>query len=242
MKILKTKSFELAIYARGNQSSSKLVILLPGQLDTKDYAHMTSHVDYLADRGYFAFSFDPPGTWESPGDIKLYTITNYLKAINELIDLSGNKPTILMGHSRGGSMAMLAGPSNKYVTHIITVMSHAGPSEFNKSKFTNGIKISYRDMPPNDMENKKRFDLPLNYFEDATKHNILDGLKECSKPKLFFYGIKDILVEPEDIKETYQAVLEPKVIYELNSEHDYRRRENIVTEVNDVVGKFLDKY
>jgi len=242
MEMLQTKSFELAAYVQGNRTSSKLAILLPGQLDTKDYAHMTSHVDYLANKGYFAFSFDPPGTWESPGSIKLYTMTNYLKAINELIDLFGNKPTVLMGHSRGGSMAILAGPSNKYVTHIIAVMSHAGPSELDKSKLTDGVKISYRDMPPNDAENKKRFDLPLNYFEDATKHNILDSLKECSKPKLFFYGTKDILVEPEDVQKTYQVVLEPKIIYELDSEHDYRRHKDIVVEVNNVVGKFLDKY
>jgi len=203
---------------------------------------MASHVDYLADRGYFAFSFDPPGTWESPGSIDLYTMTNYLKAINELIGLFGNKPTVLMGHSRGGSMAMLAGPSNKYITHIIAVMSHAGPSELDESKLTNGVKISYRDMPPNDSENKKRFDLPLNYFKDAAKHDIIDGLKKCSKPKLFFYGIKDILVEPEDVKATYRVVSEPKTIHELNSEHDYRRHKEIIDEVNEVVGKFLDKH
>lgn len=169
-------------------------------------------------------------------------MTDYLKAINELIDLFDNKPTVLMGHSRGGSMAMLAGPSNEYVTHIIAVMSHAGPSEVDESKITNGVKISYRDMPPNDSENRKRFDLPLNYFKDAAKHNILDGLKKYSKPKLFFYGTKDILVEPEDVKSTYQACIEPKMIHELNSEHDYRRHKEIVEEVNDVVGKFLDEY
>jgi len=242
MEIIKTKSFELAAYAQGDRNSPKLAILLPGQLDTKDYAHMTSHVDYLAGRGYFAFSFDPPGTWESPGSIDLYTMTNYLKAINELIGLFGNKPTILMGHSRGGSIAMLAGSSNKYVTHIIAVMSHAGPSEVDESKLTNGIKISYRDMPPNDSENKKRFDLPLNYFKDTAKHNILDGLKECSKPKLFFYSAKDILVEPEDVKATYRVVSEPKIIHELNSEHDYRRHKEIIDEVNEAVGKFLDRY
>src|SRR3989338_4759008 len=108
-RMLKTKSFDLAVYAKGDPASSKLAIIIPGRLDSKDYAHNTSLVDYLAGRGYFALSFDPPGTWESPGDIGLYTTTNLLKVVDELIEHFGNKPTLLAGQSRGGTVAMLAG-------------------------------------------------------------------------------------------------------------------------------------
>lgn len=240
MGIIKTKSFELATYEKGSKDSKKIILLLPGQLDTKDYAHMISHVDFFADKGYFALSFDPPGTWESPGSIELYTMTNYLKAINELIEFFGNKPTVLMGHSRGGTMAMLAGANNEYVTHIIAVMSHTAPSELDKSQVKDGVKISYRDMPPNDTVNKKKFDLPINYFEDAKKHDVLGVIEKCKKPKLFFYGTMDVLVEPEDVKETFEVVPDPKYIHELNTEHDYRLHKNIVDEVNTETWKFLE--
>lgn len=242
MKILKTKSFELAVYAKGDQDSSKFALVIPGRLDTKDYSHMISHVDYLANRGYFALSFDPPGTWESPGSIKLYTVTNWLRAINELIELFGNKPTVLMGHSQGGNMTILAGARNKYVSHIVAVMASMFPSKLDKSKLIDGKKISYRDLPPNDEKNKKIFELPLNYFEDAAKYNILDSLKKCIQPKLFFLGTKDALVKPEDVRAAYRIAQEPKIIHELNSEHGYRRFENIVIEVNDILGDFLNKY
>ena len=121
-------------------------------------------------------------------------------------------------------------------------MSNVTPSKFDKEALTGDVKISYRDMPPNDTKNKKRFELPLNYFKDAAKHNILDGLKHCAKPKLFFLGTKDTLIKPENIRATYQASAEPKAIYELNSDHDYRYHENIITEVNNLTGEFLDKY
>ena len=134
-KIITTKSFELAIYANGSLSSNKIALVLPGKLDTKDYAHMHSHVEFLATKGYFAISFDPPGIWESSGNIKIYNMTNYLKAINELIQYYGNKPTFIMGHSRGGSMAMLAGIKNSYVTHFASLMSSYS---YNPS-FTNNI-------------------------------------------------------------------------------------------------------
>ena len=243
MKIIETKSFELATISRGDINSPKIALLLPGQLDTKDYAHMANHVDFLANKGYYALSFDPPGTWDSPGSIDLYTMTNYAKAINELIEFLGNRPTVLMGHSRGGSMAMLVGPDNQYVTHIIAVMSNIAPSKlqvgYSKDEIKENVKISYRDMPPNDKVNKKRFDLPLNYFKDAAKYNIIDGLKNCSKPKLFFYGTEDILVKPESVKATYDEVIEPKAIHELKSDHDYRYHKNIIEEVNNVVWDFL---
>src|SRR5690349_20918923 len=110
MEMIKTRSFELAVNASGNKNASKLAIVIPGRLDTKDYAHNVSHVDYLSSKGYYAVSFDPPGTWDSPGDIELYSTTNCIKAVDELIEYYGNKPTLLLGHSRGGSIAMLAGP------------------------------------------------------------------------------------------------------------------------------------
>lgn len=58
MNIIKTKTFELAIYEKGDSNSPKFAIVVPGRLDTKDYVHNTSLVDYLASRGYFALSFD----------------------------------------------------------------------------------------------------------------------------------------------------------------------------------------
>lgn len=86
MNLLQLPSFTIATYMQGNPDAEKLALVLPGKLDTKDYAHMRSHVDFLAERGYLALSFDPAGTWESPGDISLYTLNNYLKTIDELIE------------------------------------------------------------------------------------------------------------------------------------------------------------
>lgn len=83
MKEIKTPSFELAVHTRGSEDAAKLMLCLLRRLDTKDYAHMRSHVDHFASNGHPALSFDPPGTWESPGDIALHTVTNYLRAVME---------------------------------------------------------------------------------------------------------------------------------------------------------------
>lgn len=240
MNLVKTESFELATYSKGDPKSPKLALVLPGRLDTKDYHHMRSHVDYLDSLGYFALSFDPPGTWESPGDISLYTMTNYLKAINELIEHFGNKPTFVMGHSRGGSMAMLSAITNPYVSSFVAVTSQATPSEPNKDLKSGETQAEYRDLPDKPQE-KRRFDLSYSFFEDAAKYDMTEGLKTCTKPKVFFFGTRDVTVSPELEKKAYEVSAEPKELHALDSDHDYRWHPKLIEEVNRVVGDFIQK-
>jgi len=245
MRIIKTKTFELAVYEKGNLNSPKFAIVIPGRLDTKDYIHNTSLIDYLSSRGYFALSFDPAGTWESPGDIELYTTTNLIKSADELIEHFGNKPTLLAGHSRGGTIAMLVGPKNPCVTHIIPIFSYYGaPRDPKDERIVDGKVMSYRDLPPGNEKTKeqKEFGLPLNYFEDGKQYNALAGLKSFTKPKLFFYGVEDDMNNPEDVKVAYEESAEPKEIHALNSGHNYRYHPEIIDETNKTIGSFLDKY
>lgn len=243
MNIIKTKNFELAINTAGDPNSEKVALVLPGRLDTKDYANNLSHIEYLAKHGYYALSLDPPGTWNSPGGIELFTTTNYVKAVNELIEFLGNKLTLLFGHSRGGTVAMLVGTVNPHVTHIITNMSYYGaPSAPTDECRLKGYQVSLRDMPPGTEKGgpQKRFELPLNYFEEGMQYNVTEAIKVCRKPKLFFYGVNDLEMNPEDVKEMYKFASEPKFIHELNSEHRYWRHLEIIEEVNKTVGEFLN--
>ena len=52
MEKIQTDSFELAVTTRGDENGERLLLCLPGRLDTKDYAHMQSHIDYFATKGF----------------------------------------------------------------------------------------------------------------------------------------------------------------------------------------------
>lgn len=239
---LKTASFELALYVKGDPSAEKLAIVIPGRLDTKDYIHNTSLVNALAARGYYALSFDPPGTWESPGSIDLYTTTSCIKAVEELIAHFGNKPTALLGHSRGGTVAMLVGPAHPAVTHFAAIFSYFGaPSDPEPERIENGALVSYRDLPPGTerTSEQKRFDLPLSYFEDGAQYDALPGLRTCLKPKLFLYGTQDTMNDPADVKTAYAESAEPKRMEAIDAEHDYRLSMQAVEKVNAAVERFL---
>jgi pimeloyl-ACP methyl ester carboxylesterase len=146
----------------------------------------------LAKLGFHALAFDPPGSWESPGTIESYTVTNYLNAVNEMIEHYGNKPTILIGHSLGGSVAMLAAANNPHITAYVALMSLVSePRATEDPEWKAGGKVTfYRDLPPGDhhTDEQKQYDLPYTFFEDSLAHDAKAALQTCHKPKLFILG------------------------------------------------------
>lgn len=245
MDLIKTQSFELAVNTQGDKNSPKVAICLPGRLDTKDYASFVSHLDYLSGKGFFAISFDPPGTWDSPGSTDLFTTTNYIKAVNELIEYYGNKQTLLLGHSRGGATAILAGCLNPNVMGIVAILAaYTDPTPPESREIIDGHVISFRDLPPGDRktQEQKKFMLSLDYWTDGQKYHPSEVLKTCPKPKLLIGGTDDDFTTPEEVKEIYDSLPDPKMIHILNSDHDYRYHPEVIKEVNEVIGQFLDKY
>lgn len=244
MEIIKTPSFELATISAGDPHSQRTALLIPGRLDTKDYVNFVSHMDCLARLGYYAIAYDPPGTWESPGEVE-YTTTNLIKTVNELIGYLGNRPTLLLGHSRGGQIASLVGAAHHAVTSLVLVnASYGPPSPPNPRNIHDGYLMEYRDIPPGDRktEQQREFRLSLNYFADGAQYDPLPRLKSCNKPKLLIVSTDDEWTKPDTVKRVYDAIPEPKMFYEMSGHHDYRRDANAIHEVNTMLETFVQQY
>jgi pimeloyl-ACP methyl ester carboxylesterase len=221
-----------------------MAILIPGRLDTKDYINFVSHAEYLASRGFFVVAFDPPGTWESSGGIDLFTTTNYLRAINELIEYFGNRPTLLLGHSRGASVAILMSMANPAIVGIIPVMANLGtPTAPTEEALRIGLQMSYRDLPPgtSKTQEQKEFALPIEYWKDGERYDVVSALKKCTKPKLLIYSARDEFTPADVVKNLYDEIPEPKILQEIDSTHDYRYFPAAIAAVNSGIGRFLDK-
>lgn len=236
MQIINLPTHPVAVYQKGDLNAKKLALVLPGKLDTKDYAHMRAHVDGLAQMGYLALSFDLPGTWESPGDISLYSFKNYFTAIHELIAHFGNRPTITIGHSRGGGMAMLAGVQLPQVTAFVSIMGSDYPSEI---WTTFNTKASRRDIPYTTPVEYREFVTHGYFLHPKEVVDMLLNFAQCTKPKLFILGTQDQIVLPEDVISCYKKFGEPKKLIKLEMGHDYRHNAKEVTEVQQVIETFL---
>ena len=132
-------------------------------------------------------------------------MTNYLKAINELIKYYGNKPTFIMGHSRGASMAILAGLRNPYISSFASIFSSLMVEGYKDKSDTalwrkQGYLLEKRDLPPGGGPKIKEFKLPYSFFEDQLKYNVTEDLRNSNKPKLFMLGKHDVLATPEVVR------------------------------------------
>ena len=244
MEILSLPSFKIAANLKGDPKASKVAILMPGRLDTKDYVNFVSHAERLAELGFFVAAIDPPCTWDSPGDINEYTTTSYLKVIDELIEYFGKRPTLLLGHSRGGATAMLASKNPATAALVVVNSSYGAPTPPEPEKLENGLLSEQRDLPPGDVRSAepRQFYLPMVYFEDGVKHNPREALEKFNGPKLIVHGTGDPFVALDKVKEIYAGLREPKMFLEIESEHDYRLFPKAIRAVNDALGEFVGEY
>jgi pimeloyl-ACP methyl ester carboxylesterase len=244
MTTIELKNFKISTYRQGDDKAAKVALVLPGYLDSKDYTHMRSHVEFLATQGYFAMSIDPPGTWESDEDISKYSIPNYLAAISELIEYL-DRPTLLMGHSLGGFMASLIAPGNARVEGLVAMMCpHVYMRDQNKASFERwqreGVRVSQRDLPQVAGQFRS-FRVPYAFAASSVGYESLKGLETFTGPKLFIAGSHDTTITPEMMKELFDASAEPKQLAILNSDHDYRHDQHAIDQVNSLVGEFLKR-
>lgn len=240
MKLIQTKNFEIAATEYGDPEAAKLAILLPGRLDSRDYANFISHGNTLAELGYYAVSIDPPGTWDSPGDISLYTTSNYVEAVEELIEALGARKTLLVGHSRGGATAMLASVDPRVEAIAVVNAAYGAPSEPDKRELKNGLLPETRDLPFDDGSGKqKTFMLPMSYFEDGKRHNPIVALKTFTGAKLLAHAVTDEFYTPKEIRQLYDELDEPKQFLELDRDHDYRLYPDAIEQVNEALRKFV---
>lgn len=242
--MLETINFIIAANIRGDENSSKLALLLPGRLDTKDYVNFVSHSVCLSKQGFLVVAIDPPTSWDSPGELSNYTTNSYMQAVNELIGYFGNRPTLLLGHSRGGATAMLCS-SNPAVSGLVLVnAAYGNPSSPDPAKVENGKLVEYRDLPPGNVRTaeQKRFDIPLTYFEDGAKHEPLKALQEFKGPKLLVIAENDGFSSVAKVQDVFASLPDPKELLEINGTHDYRLYPKEIEAVNSALGAFVDKY
>lgn len=245
MKRVQTTNFSLAMYSIGSPDSPKVALILPGFLDTKDYAHIHGHADFLASRGYFAVAVDMPGTWESGGKIEDYTLTNCIQAVDELV-AKFDRPTLLVGHSNGGRIAFYVAAKNSRVSGVVAIMSplfvrkSTSKKESIRKWMQDGSRTYTMDVP-GDPSATREFTIPFSFIEDSEKYQPSKLLATLTVPKLFIAGRDDHVITASEVKKSYDRSASPKRYETVAAPHIYRGDPAIIQSIHAHIASFLDE-
>lgn len=218
----------------------KVALLLPGYLDSPDYLHMKTFEKGLRALGYTTERLDPCHLWET-GKIEDYSLTNYLKQIKDRVAFySAQHPgeIVLIGHSVGGFMSILAGRRLKEVTKIVSLCSP--PDRIKSAGKWKGGKFLHteRDLPDNPQKFRS-FYIPYSFAEDGLHYSAVEEVKHIHKPLMIFIAMEDTVVAPEETERIVVNANNPYVVRQKNMGHDFRHSQKECDVVMKEIEKFL---
>lgn len=218
----------------------KLALLLPGYLDSPDYLDMVTFGKGLTELGYTTERLDACDLWRT-GDVANYSITNHLKQIKERISFyksQNPEEVVLVGHSRGGLAAIIAGNRMREVTKIVALCA---PPDIKSSahKWEDGkARVSTRDLP-DDPSVLRTFSIPYSYLVDAMQYSAEEEAKTIHVPLMIFIALDDTTVPPEQTERIVKNAISPYVVRQSSMKHNYRRSQKDCDIVMKEIEKFL---
>lgn len=220
----------------------KLVLLLPGYLDSPDYLHMLTFEKRLKELGYMTERLDPCNLWKT-GNSKNYSITNYLKQIKDRMSFyksQNSTEVILIGHSLGGFVSIIAGSRINEVTKIVALCPPPDRKYSNQEWKKGEVKYSKRDLPDNPQEFRE-FEVPYSFVEDGLQYSAEEEVKKIHKPLMIFIALEDTIV-PSNLTERIIAnANNPHVVRQKNMGHNFRCSKEECKTVMAEIEKFLTK-
>lgn len=238
------KPILLDVYINNQLENKPVVIFCHGYKGFKDWGAWNLVAEEFVKKGFnfIKFNFSYNGTTiENPNDfddLKAFGENNYITELNDLsivIDWINQengyqkyfdtKQIYLIGHSRGGGIALLEGKSNPTVSKIVTWATVSnyferlpGQAEIEKWK-KDGVIYQFNS------RTKQQMPLYYQFYESLMRNkeqlDIEEAVSKTNKPILFIHGEEDKVVLPEESVKLNQLNDESKLLLVKNGTHTF---------------------
>ncbi|MEM7456095.1 MAG: bifunctional alpha/beta hydrolase/OsmC family protein [Planctomycetota bacterium] len=166
----------------------------------------------LAGSGIAVLRFDFTGLGNSEGD---FASTSFSSNVNDLIDAASaleqqcQAPSLLIGHSLGGTAVVMAAPSIKSSKAVVTIGAPGEPAHVenlvNKTTTTSHadgsltIRLGGRDLT-----------LGSHFIDDLKSNRLTQLLPDLGKALMIFHSPVDEIVSIENARKLYESARHPK--------------------------------
>lgn len=215
---------DISVTTYGNQniSNNKCIILVHGFKGFKDWGYAPYFGNYFSSLGYFAitFNFSHNGIGTNKfefTELDKFANNTFSREITELEDVVkdyqnnafGNveNPRIgIVGHSRGGAIALLTANKLENVKAVSTWGSVATLDRYSSRQKEMWREKGYFSVM--NMRTKQEMRLNVSLLDDLEKNikkslNIESAVQNLNKPLAIFHGSEDLAVKVEEAKKLY---------------------------------------
>jgi putative redox protein len=199
----------------------------------------------LAERGIAVLRFDFTGLGESEGD---FTETDFSSNIEDVVAAADflreryEAPQILVGHSLGGTAALMAAARIQEVRAVATI---AAPSD------TDHLRELLAEKAPAVQQGEtaeinlggRAFRIKRQLLDDLAEHGVHDAIAELRRPVLVFHSPLDNIVAIDHARRIFEAAKHPKSFISLdNADHLLLGSEDDSQYVADMLATWAMRY
>ena len=215
-------NISITTYGNENISQNRCIILVHGFKGFKDWGYAPYFGNFFSRMGYFiiTFNFSHNGIGENKfefTELEKFANNTFTREITELEDVvkayknnefgQVDNPNIgLVGHSRGGAIALLTASRLKNVIAVSTWGSVATLDRYTDRQKDMWYTKGYFSVM--NMRTKQEMRLNLTLLDDLEKNkngslNIKQSISELDKPLLIVHGKEDLAVKINEATQLY---------------------------------------
>jgi uncharacterized OsmC-like protein/fermentation-respiration switch protein FrsA (DUF1100 family) len=198
----------------------------------------------LAARGFGVLRFDFTGLGQSQGD---FAETNFssnvadLVAATEWLTKEHAAPTLLVGHSLGGTAVLAAATQLDSILAVATVGAPADPAHV-LLQLGDALDTIEADGEATVDLAGRPFRIQRHFTEDAREQTILTSLAKLRKAVLFLHAPQDLTVSIDDAGALYQAARHPKSFVSLDGADHLLSKTSDARYAADVIASWSARY
>ncbi len=198
----------------------------------------------LTQNGYGVLRFDFTGLGQSEGE---FEETGFTSNIEDLVSAAAFlkefylAPTLLVGHSLGGTAAIHASAK---IDSVEAVCSIGAPAEATHVEHLLGenIELIERDGKANVSIGERPFTIGNSFLRDLKKHSTESVLKNLRKALLIMHSPQDSIVEVSNAAEIYSAAFHPKSFISLDGADHLLTNQADAVYASSVLGAWVKRY
>ncbi len=200
----------------------------------------------LSAQGLAVVRFDFTGLGESEGDFADTNFSSNLADLRAAVDFMREHhraPTLIVGHSLGGTAVLKLAPEIPEVKAVATIGAPSETSHLRDALADRAPELSDGDADEATIDLAGRpIRIRRQLLEDLGQQRVLDAVRDLGRPLIVFHSPIDDVVDVDHARRIYQAAKHPKSFVSLDDADHLLASGNDARYVGQVLAAWVDRY